>query len=194
MGSIVTNALAGSLRDRLTVVALQRRRAPLAAAVFALGCAALAARPMRASSLIATAIVGVAGLLVGIDPAARASRARWAGVTAAGIAIFAATRAFGDAAPPRATLVTVGGAVVAAIAEEAFFRRGLQGWLERYGAAIAIVAPALAFGAIHVSWYGLAVLPLDVAAGLVLGWQRWATGSWTSAAATHAVANLVTFL
>jgi membrane protease YdiL (CAAX protease family) len=50
---------------------------------------------------------------------------------------------------------------------------------------------AVLFAVVHVGVYGVWVLPLDVAAGLVLGWQRWATGSWAVPAATHVVANLV---
>jgi membrane protease YdiL (CAAX protease family) len=38
------------------------------------------------------------------------------------------------------------------------------------------------------------VLPLDLAAGLLLGWQRQATGSWAVPAATHVVANLLVVL
>jgi hypothetical protein len=34
-------------------------------------------------------------------------------------------------------------------------------------------------------------LPIDLAAGAVLGWQRWATGSWAVPAVTHVVANLL---
>jgi hypothetical protein len=35
----------------------------------------------------------------------------------------------------------------------------------------------------------MAVLPVDLGAGLLLGWQRWATGTWTVPAVTHAAAN-----
>jgi hypothetical protein len=38
------------------------------------------------------------------------------------------------------------------------------------------------------------VLPLDLAAGLIFGWQRRATGSWTAPAATHVIANLLASL
>ena len=31
---------------------------------------------------------------------------------------------------------------------------------------------------------------VDLGAGLVFGWQRWASGDWRVAAATHALANL----
>jgi hypothetical protein len=39
--------------------------------------------------------------------------------------------------------------------------------------------------------YGIAVLPVDLGAGLLLGWQRWATGTWTVPAVTHAAANVL---
>jgi hypothetical protein len=38
------------------------------------------------------------------------------------------------------------------------------------------------------------VLPLDLAAGLLLGWQRATTGSWAAPAVTHVVANLLVVL
>ena len=50
---------------------------------------------------------------------------------------------------------------------------------------------ALLFAVIHVPLYGVAALPIDVGAGLVFGWQRWAAGSWRVPAATHALANLI---
>jgi hypothetical protein len=33
-----------------------------------------------------------------------------------------------------------------------------------------------------------------VGAGLLFGWQRWASGTWTVPAATHAVANALVVL
>jgi membrane protease YdiL (CAAX protease family) len=42
--------------------------------------------------------------------------------------------------------------------------------------------------------YGVGVLPLDFAAGLIFGWQRRATGGWTAPAATHVFANLMASL
>ena len=81
--------------------------------------------------------------------------------------------------------------VLAAVAEEALFRRALYGWLERYGAAVAIAGSALLFALIHVPLYGTAALPVDLGAGLLLSWQRWASGSWSVPAATHVAANLL---
>jgi Type II CAAX prenyl endopeptidase Rce1-like len=82
-------------------------------------------------------------------------------------------------------------ALFAAVAEEALFRRAAYGWLERYGAAVAIAGSALLFAGIHVPLYGAAAFPVDLGAGLLLSWQRWAAGTWTVPAATHAAANLL---
>jgi membrane protease YdiL (CAAX protease family) len=84
--------------------------------------------------------------------------------------------------------------VLAAVAEEALFRRLAYGRLERFGAAVAIVGSALLFGLVHVPAYGLAALPVDVGAGLLFGWQRWASGTWTVPASTHAFANALVVL
>jgi membrane protease YdiL (CAAX protease family) len=56
---------------------------------------------------------------------------------------------------------------------------------------VAIVGSAVAFALLHVPLYGVAVLPVDLGAGLLLSWQRWACGTWTVPAATHAAANLL---
>ena len=82
-------------------------------------------------------------------------------------------------------------AVLAAVAEEALFRRAAYGWLERYGPAVAIIGSALLFAAVHLPLYGAAALPVDVGAGLLLSWQRWASGTWTVPAGTHAAANVL---
>jgi membrane protease YdiL (CAAX protease family) len=81
--------------------------------------------------------------------------------------------------------------LLAAVAEEALFRRAAYGWLARYGVAIAVVGSALLFAAVHLPFSGVAALPVDFGAGLLLSWQRWATGTWTVPAATHAAANLM---
>ena len=59
---------------------------------------------------------------------------------------------------------------------------------------VALGGSALLFAAVHVTVYGLWVLPLDLAAGLLLGWQRQVTGSWAVPAVTHALANLLVVL
>jgi membrane protease YdiL (CAAX protease family) len=84
--------------------------------------------------------------------------------------------------------------LLAAVAEEALFRRLAFARLERFGAVVAVAGSALLFGLVHVPAYGLAALPVDVGAGLLFGWQRWASGRWTVPAATHAFANALVVL
>jgi membrane protease YdiL (CAAX protease family) len=84
---------------------------------------------------------------------------------------------------------------LAAVAEEAFFHRFLYGRVvTRFGAGAAVALTALLFAAIHVPIYGSSVFFVDLGAGLLLGWQRWASGSWAAPAATHAFANLLVTL
>jgi len=80
---------------------------------------------------------------------------------------------------------------LAAVAEEALFRRLAYARLLRFGATAAVVASALAFALLHVPLYGIEVLPVDLGAGLLLSWQRWASGTWAVPAATHVAAELL---
>ena len=57
-----------------------------------------------------------------------------------------------------------------------------------------MIGSALLFALVHVTVYGWWVLPIDLAAGLVLSWQRWATVSWTVPPVTHLLANLLVVL
>ena len=84
--------------------------------------------------------------------------------------------------------------MLAAVGEEALFRRFLYDRLARWGPALAVGVTAVAFAAIHVPAYGWAAAPVDLGAGLLLGWQRWASGTWLAPAATHAFANLLAVL
>jgi membrane protease YdiL (CAAX protease family) len=112
-----------------------------------------------------------------------------------GIAAFAVGRILaGGAGVPAATGFVVGINTLAAVAEEAFFRRLVYGALLGGGPGLALVGSSALFAAVHVTVYGVWVLPLDLAAGLLLGWQRQATGSWAVPAVTHAVANLLVVL
>jgi Type II CAAX prenyl endopeptidase Rce1-like len=83
---------------------------------------------------------------------------------------------------------------LAAVSEELFFRRLVYGGLVRFGAALAIGGSALLFATLHVPIYGPAVFWVDLGAGLLLSWQRWASGGWGAPATTHVVANLVAVL
>jgi membrane protease YdiL (CAAX protease family) len=83
---------------------------------------------------------------------------------------------------------------LAAVSEEAFFRRFLYGRFVTLGAIPAVAGSAVLFALVHLPAYGLAALPVDLAAGFLLSWQRWASGDWTVPAATHVVANLMAVL
>ena len=109
------------------------------------------------------------------------------GLAGLSLAVFASGR------PPGVPFSTwaIPMSLLAAVAEEALFRRAAYGWLARYGVAIAVVGSALLFAAVHLPFSGLAALPVDFGAGLLFSWQRWASGTWTVPAATHAAANLM---
>ena len=112
-----------------------------------------------------------------------------------GILAFGLGRILGGGHPP----IPFAGRLIAlnsfaAIAEEAFFRRFVYELLLLSGTTFAIVGSAVLFAVVHVTVYGAWVLPVDIAAGLVLGWQRAATGSWTVPALTHIVANVLVVL
>ena len=83
---------------------------------------------------------------------------------------------------------------LAAVAEEAFFRRLVYGGFLRLGAASAVVGSALLFALVHVPLYGAGAFWVDLGAGLLLSWQRWASGGWTAPALTHVTANLLAVL
>jgi membrane protease YdiL (CAAX protease family) len=135
--------------------------------------------------------VGVLGITAPAPRAARASSPRIAAVTAVGMAAFVFVRL--TTHPLAAVMTTYGLAanVVAGIAEEAFFRRFVYGRFGARGDGVAIVASAALFALVHVPMYGTAVLPIDLAAGLLFGWQRRESGTWTPSAATHVLANLL---
>jgi membrane protease YdiL (CAAX protease family) len=161
----------------------------MAWAAIALSCVALLVRVPSVATVAVTASAGAVGL---IAPAPAPQRRRWLRVAAVGVCAFAAARVLaGSLIAPRATLGAALGTSIAAVAEEALFRRLVYGRLVRFGAAAAVAGSAVLFAAVHVPAYGVAVFPLDLAAGLVLGWQRWASGTWTAPALTHVTANLL---
>ena len=169
-------------------------------AVAAAGCVLLLVRPqlLRASSNpTATIVVVFAALLaVGLAwPVAREPAVAvrtTALVVGLGIVAFALGRLIGGGtapASPTARIVALN--TLAAVAEEAFFRRLVYSALVASGPVFAVGGSALLFALVHLTVYGAWVLPIDLAAGLVLGWQRWAGGSWRAPAITHAFANLL---
>ncbi|HEX2699533.1 MAG TPA: CPBP family intramembrane glutamic endopeptidase [Acidimicrobiales bacterium] len=172
------------------------------------GAAALLARPWLAAA-VADPTAALVVLFVGLGavgawcplpgPAAAragpAATATTAVVTLVGVGAFAAGRLLAGgrpAAPALAAYLVLN--TLAAVAEEAFFRRFVYGLLEPAGQVVAIVGSAAAFAAVHLTVWGAWAVPLDLAAGLVLAWQRAATGRWSVPAITHAAANVLAVL
>jgi membrane protease YdiL (CAAX protease family) len=175
------------------------------AIVAAWGCGVLAARPavLATSSTPATmlACVFAALLVMGVAlplPGAAATRAptRVVGaVTMVGVLAFALGRvAIGGHAPTAATFSAIAANTLAAVAEEIWFRRLCYGLLAPAGPGFALAVTTVLFAAVHVSTYGITVLPLDLAAGALLGWQRAITGSFAAPTFTHVLANLFVLL
>ena len=186
-----------------------RSSSPISALPWApavIGVAALLARPWflpagvqvewRVAFFVALGLVGVAWPLsrrIGPRPA-RLSVSL--GVLAIGGVGFALGRAVVDVPRgPSALAMAIGLTALAAVAEEAFFRRYLYGLLDaRWGTGLAVAITAVLFALVHVTVWGWWVLPLDLAAGLLLSWQRAATGRWSVPAATHVLANTLALL
>ncbi len=183
------------------MMVMERRGAPLLVpAAILFGCAALATRPAAMTGAVAVmAAVGTLGLVAQSGVASpiagqqlRRRAARWLAAVAVGVAAFAVARTLSPWAPARPVTLTVLAVIVlASAAEEIFFRRLVDGWFARWGVAAAIAAAAVMFATVHIPAHGVRVLPLDLAAGVLLGWQRWATGGWSAPALTHVVANLL---
>lgn len=159
-------------------------------AAVALAVVALALRPAGWVTPAVTVAAGLAALTVPV----RAERDQGGRVPvfALGVAVLAGTTALlpATAALP-VTALGVTASVAAAVAEEAVFRRALYDRLRRWGTFAAVAGAAAAFALVHVPAYGSAAVPVDLGAGILFGWQRWATGSWAVPAATHVVANLL---
>jgi len=188
--------------------ALHRAWAPpgaLTALVIATGCALLLARPALLPSgedptarlvalFVALGVVGAAWPLARHATNAPARATATAAALAVGLVAFSVGR-FATGGPAAVHPMFVRAVVLnslAAVAEEAFFRRLLYGAVDaRYGPAAAVAVSAVAFAAVHVTVWGWWVLPVDLAAGLLLSWQRAASGRWSVPAATHVFANVL---
>ena len=154
-----------------------RGSAPLAAGYLAIGAASFAM--VRA----------------GAGPKARfVARRAWMPLAVGTLAVLFARLMAGPAPALPVGVGIVALNVGAAVAEEAFFRGFLFARLEPWGVGIAVIVTAAAFALLHVPLYGVAAFPVDLGAGLLLSWQRAASGTWTVPAATHAVANVLAVL
>jgi membrane protease YdiL (CAAX protease family) len=147
--------------------------------------------PVVMAVFVGVLILGVAAP-VGPEGQSRARSSQRLVVLTVGLFAFAAGRLLaGGHAPIPASGLIVALNTFAAVAEEALFRRLAFALLLPAGPACAIAGSSLLFGLAHVTVYGWWALPVDTAAGAVLGWQRWASGSWAVPAVTHAVADLL---
>jgi membrane protease YdiL (CAAX protease family) len=148
--------------------------------------------PTRIAALVAiyTAILAACLLVPSPRRAGRPLLALGVGVLGVGVA----TAAAGTPAAFPSSNLALPLSILGAFAEEALFRRTLYDALEPRGAAAAIIISALLFAVIHIPLYGAPAFPVDLGAGLLFGWQRWAAGTWRVSAATHAVANVIAIL
>jgi membrane protease YdiL (CAAX protease family) len=178
-----------------------RRRVAVGDAALAGGLAFLLARPTLGAFPAALPLL-TAGYLAtaaaAVDPAAgegvgrRASPLGWAAPLGIGLAAVAGAGLVAGPVPDRRVGVAAAAlGVLAAVAEEALFRRLLYARLLRLGAVVAVLGSAVLFALVHLPAYGTAALPVDLGAGLLLSWQRFASGRWTVPALTHVVANLL---
>jgi len=156
---------------------------------------ALTGHPMAGLLLTTTyAILGLVFLVAPVRPSADRQLAvpLALGVGLAGVA--AASAVSGPPIPIAHGPDALWLGALAAASEEIFFRRFLYARLVTFGPVVAIAVSALLFAAVHVPAYGPAVFWVDLGAGLLLSWQRWASGTWTVPAATHVLANFVAVL
>ena len=190
----------------VTLTPTLERPAPpmlIQAAVVATGLTILMVRPTVIGVLgwAAPEVVGLfslvlaIGLVAPLDQASvrlRSSAATSIPVFGAGASVFVIGRILSAGhSPAHATVLLIALNTLASVAEEALFRRTAFALLLPAGPAVAIAGSALLFGLAHVTVYGWWAFPVDVAAGVVLGWQRWASGTWLVPAATHALADLL---
>jgi membrane protease YdiL (CAAX protease family) len=183
--------------------AATQRAAPQRAAwvVVVGGIVFLPGRPTLGGSAVAVLVLAVgymglggAALVVPATRHARPARAPlgWAVPLGLGlVGVAGAAVVAGPVADRRVGMVGVGLALVAAVVEEALFRRVLYDRLLRFGAVVAVIGSAVVFAVVHLPAYGVAAMPVDLGAALLLSWQRYASGRWTVPAVTHAVANLL---
>ncbi len=179
-----------------------RLDAVLLTCLVGLGCAAMLARPALAPLPLAERAVGLAAIAAAIlvaavaVPVPRAPRhldPAWA----LGLGVLAVAIATASTGPPVGVPwagIALPISLLAAVAEEALFRRVLFAALAPRGAFLAVAGTAVLFAAVHIPLYGWAAFPVDLGAGLLFGWQRHAAGTWTVPAATHAFANALAML
>jgi membrane protease YdiL (CAAX protease family) len=166
--------------------------------IVAAGSAVLLARPFVGVApdarvlLFATAYLVLAATSLAVPATNERPRVPPSFVLGIGVSsiVFASTIAGPSVPTPHGSLA-LPLSLLAAVAEEALFRRVAYARLARFGAVVAVAGSAILFGMVHLPAYGVAALPVDLGAGVLFGWQRWASGTWLVPAGTHAFANVV---
>ena len=169
--------------------------------IVAAGSVVLLARPFVGVApdarvlLFATAYLVLAAISLTVPVANEPPRVASSVVLAVGVAsvVFASTIA-GPSVPTPHSSLALPLSLLAAVAEEALFRRVAFARLARFGALVAVAGSAILFAMVHLPAYGVAALPVDLGAGVLFGWQRWASGTWLVPAGAHAFANAVAIL
>ncbi|MGH2709375.1 MAG: CPBP family glutamic-type intramembrane protease, partial [Actinomycetota bacterium] len=126
-----------------------------------LGLLALAGRSPSWGALGVTVAVGLIGIIVPVAQRREAGAAipgasvnSWWIALLLGLAAVVTVARLPEAFPVPAGQSPVLPGVVAAVAEEAFFRKLTYGWLARWGDALAASVTAVAFALVHVPAYG----------------------------------------
>jgi membrane protease YdiL (CAAX protease family) len=163
---------------------------------FLLGRTALGGLAVAVPALVVGYLALLAAALLAGErnpgPVGRGAPLGWGVVLGVGLlAVVGAMVVGGPVGDRRVGVVAGGVALLAALAEEALFRRLLYDRLLRFGVVVAVVGSAVVFALAHLPAYGVAAMPVDLGAALLLSWQRYASGRWTVPAVTHAVANLL---
>jgi membrane protease YdiL (CAAX protease family) len=163
---------------------------------FLLARTALGGLSTAAPVLVVGYLALLAGALVAgegnVDRGRRGAPLGWEIVLGVGLlGVVGATVVGGPVGDRRVGAVAGGIALLAAVAEEALFRRLLYDRLLRFGVVVAVIGSAVVFAVVHLPAYGVVAMPVDLGAALLLSWQRYASGRWTVPAVTHVVANLL---
>ena len=182
--------------DVRTISAQRSARATVV--IVAAGSVVLLARPFVGVApdarvlLFATAYLVLAATSLAVPVANERPGVAPSFVLGIGVAsiIFASTMAGPSVPTPHASF-GLPLSLLAAVAEEALLRRVAYARLARFGALVAVAGSAILFAIVHLPSYGVAALPVDLGAGVLFGWQRWASGTWLVPAGTHAFANAV---
>ncbi len=191
-----------SERDRVMIRGRGATRSALCIAGIATAAALRSAlgAPYTAASMPAGVGFAVALLAVAVAAGWRPARPRMAAVAlgAAGGGTLIATWVVAHGGPGiQVAPVNAGLALwtpvvtLVAVSEEVALRGALFDTVRSFGGDRgALVATTLLFAAMHVPLYGIGSLPLDLAAGMLLGGLRIVSGGVLAPAVAHVIADL----